>query len=73
MLRISIISGISTHSALSRARFPKKKTYSWWCILGDTEAKFGQSGSGFSEVEVRRKLETPNPEHKALHPHKVGK
>ena len=18
-------------------RFPKKKTYSWWCILGDTE------------------------------------
>lgn len=24
-----------------RDRFPKKKTYSWWCILGDTEARPG--------------------------------
>ena len=23
---------------LAAQRFPKKKTYSWWCILGDTEA-----------------------------------
>lgn len=25
------------HSWKPLVRFPKKKTYSWWCILGDTE------------------------------------